>query len=167
MIDLTGKVLVVVDMQPGYGQCMTPEVIDAVELLVREAVRADSLVVFLEFLDGPTLSPLLRQVRRYDQFVIEQKQGCDGSAEVLAACERGLYDTSAFVVCGVDTHVCVRDTARELASKMPGSTVEVVKEACGAEHGNKWHLFPRAHNLRAVSIGAVEHDRSAELEMAD
>ncbi len=152
MIDLTGKVLVVVDMQPGYGMCMTPDVIDAVELLIREAVKADSLIVFLEFADGPTLRRLLRHVRGYDQYVIEQKQKCDGSKQVLDACKRGLYDTKAFVVCGVDTHVCVRMTARKLAFKKPGSKVEVVKEACGAEHGNKWRLFPRAHNLRTVSI---------------
>src|SRR4051812_36839166 len=131
MISLTGKVLVVVDMQPGYGNSMTPGVIDAVELLIREAREADSLVVFLEFCDEPTLPRLLKQVRAYDQFVQEQKFGCDGSDEVLAACERGLYDTSAFVVCGVETHACVRDTARELAAQMPGSQVEVVMEACG------------------------------------
>lgn len=166
MIDLTGKVLVVVDMQPGYGKSMSPEMIEAVELLIREAREADSLIVFLEFCDEPTLPRLKRWVRAYDQFVIEQKDRCDGSDQVLAACERGLYDTSAFVVCGVETHACVRDTARELASRMPGSQVEVVMEACGQESGSHWHMFPRAHNLHVVSIGAVERDEQDELEMA-
>jgi nicotinamidase-related amidase len=166
MIDLTGKVLVVVDMQPGYAGSMTPGVIEAVELLIREAVEADSLVVFLEFADDPTLPCLLRHVYRYDQFVIEPKFGCDGSEEVLAACARGLYDTSAFVICGVETHACVRDTARELAAKMPGSTVEVVKEACGQESGNHWNMFPRARNLRAIHLGHVPAHRSEQLEVA-
>lgn len=165
MIDLTGKVLVVVDMQPGYGNSMTPEMLETVELLIREAREADSLIVFLEFCDEPTLPRLKRWVRAYDQFVVEQKFGCDGSDEVIAACERGLYDTSAFVVCGVETHACVRDTARELASHLPHSQVEVVMEACGQESGNEWHHFPRSHNLRVVSItGEVVHKR--ELEMA-
>jgi nicotinamidase-related amidase len=166
MIDLTGKVLVVVDMQPGYGRDMTRGVVEAVELLVREAREADSLIVFLEFCDEPTLPRLMRLVRAYDQFVVEEKGGCDGSDEVLAACERGLYDTSAFVVCGVETHACVRDTARELASKLPGSQVEVVREACGQESGNQWHHFPRAHNLHVVSIGVDVLDDEDELEMA-
>lgn len=166
MIDLTGKVLVVVDMQPGYGRDMTRGVVEAVELLVREAREADSLIVFLEFCDEPTLPRLMRLVRAYDQFVVEEKGGCDGSDEVLAACERGLYDTSAFVICGVETHACVRDTARELASKLPGSQVEVVREACGQESGNQWHHFPRARNLHVVSIGVDVLDDEGELEMA-
>jgi nicotinamidase-related amidase len=166
MIDLTGKVLVVVDMQPGYGKSMLPGVIESVELLIREAREADSLIVFLEFCDEPTLPRLMRWVRAYDQYVVEQKDGCDGSDEVLAACERGLYDTSAFVICGVETHACVRDTARELADKMPGSQVEVVMEACGQESGNHWRMFPRARNLHVVSIGEVEQETEGELELA-
>ncbi len=163
MIDLTGKVLVVVDMQPGYGKSMTPAMIETVELLIREAREADSLIVFLEFCDEPTLPRLKRWVRAYDQFVVEEKGGCDGSDEVLAACERGLYDTSAFVVCGVETHACVRDTARELAAQMPDSQVEVVMEACGQESGNHWDMFPRARNLRVVSLtGEVVHKRELE-----
>jgi nicotinamidase-related amidase len=166
MIDLTGKVLVVVDMQPGYGNSMTPEMLESVEMLVAEARAADSLIVFLEFCDEPTLPRLLRLVRRYDQYVQEEKFGCDGSDEVIAACERGLYDTSAFVICGVETHACVRDTARELAAKMPRSQVEVVMEACGQESGNHWHMFPRARNLHVVSIGEVEREGEDELELA-
>lgn len=165
MISLTGKALVVVDMQPGYRKSMTLGVIDAVELLIREAREADSLVVFLEFCDEPTLPRLLKQVRAYDQFVQVQEFGCDGSDEVLAACERGLYDTSAFVVCGVETHACVRDTARELAAQMPGSQVEVVMEACGQESGNEWHHFPRTRNLRVVTLNG-DVVRQRKLEMA-
>lgn len=166
MIDLTGKVLVVVDMQPGYRKSMKPGVIESVELLIRAAREADSFIVFLEFCDEPTLPRLKRLVRAYDQFVVEEKGGCDGSDEVLAACARGLYDTSAFVVCGVETHACVRDTARELAAMMPDSQVEVVMEACGQESGNHWRMFPRAHNLHVVSIGAVVREDEGELEIA-
>jgi nicotinamidase-related amidase len=166
IIDLTGKVLVVVDMQPGYGKSMTPGVIDAVELLVRKARQADSLVVFLEFCDEPTLPRLIRQVRAYDQFVVEQKNRCDGSDEVLDACARGLYDTNAFVVCGVDTDDCVLQTAHNLAYQLPGSQVDVVREACGQEEGNNWDKFPRAPNLDVVSIGEVVYEDEGELEMA-
>lgn len=151
-MDLTGKVLVVVDMQPGYGQSMNPGQLDAVEYLVREARRAESLVVFLEFLDAPTLACLKRHVRAYDCFVVEQKTGCDGAANVLDACRRGEYDMDAFVVCGVDTHVCVRDTARSLAEMVPSAQVEVVMEACGGVHGNHWRAFPKANNIALVSL---------------
>lgn len=165
MIDLTGKVLVVVDMQPGYRNSMTPGVMDAVEELIRLAVEADSFVVFLEFCDEDTLPRFLKQVRRYDMYVREQKFGCDGSAQVLAACARGLYDTNAFVVCGVETHACVRDTAKELATELPNSHVEVVKEACGQESGNEWHMFPQAHNLEVVSMYGDEDEHLGEREL--
>jgi len=151
MIDLTGKILVVVDAEPDYGK-HNPEVVDAVELLVREARRVDSFVVFLEFGGGGTYRRLLKCVRAYDQFVQEPKQGCDGSEQVLNACQRGLYDEDAFVVCGFETHACVRDTAKFLADKRPGSTVEVVMEACGQQSGSHWDQFPRAHNLIPVSM---------------
>lgn len=166
MLDLADKVLVVVDMQPGYRLAMTPEVVESVEMLVKEARRCDSLIVFLEFVDAPTFARLLRNVRRYDQFVVEQKQGKDGSGEVLEACRRGNYDTGGFVVCGVETHVCVAGTALSLARKMPGSTVEVVQEGCGAIGGNQWHLFPKAHNLRVVDIEGVEYHPQAMLQQA-
>lgn len=164
MISLTGKVLVVVDMQPGYRHSMLPGVIEAVELLIREAVKADSLVVFLEFCDQPTLPRLMNQVQRYDQFVVEQKFQCDGSDKVIAACKRGLYDTSAFVVCGVQTNACVRDTACWLGALMPFSEIEVVREACGHAGGNHWDKFPTGRNVRTVSIGVDVHRE--ELEMA-
>lgn len=115
-------------------------------------MRADSLVVFLEFGGGGTLRRLLNCVRRYDQFVQEPKQGCDGSDEVIDACKRGAYDTDAFVVCGFETHACVEDTAKLLAAKMPQSKIEVVMEACGQESGNHWDMFPTAHNLTVVSM---------------
>ncbi|MCC7531799.1 MAG: isochorismatase family protein [Candidatus Melainabacteria bacterium] len=166
MINLADKVLVVVDMQPGYRLAMTPEVVESVEMLVKEARRCDSLIVFLEFADAPTFARLLDSVRRYDQFVVEQKQGSDGSREVLEACRRGNYDTGGFVVCGVETHVCVADTALSLARKRPGSTVEVVREGCGAIGGNQWHRFPQANNLKIVTRKGVEYRPQAVLEKA-
>ncbi len=77
MIDLGGKVLVVVDMErsSGYRRSMTENQVRTVEVLISEAVRVDSFVIFLEFLDEGTLRRLLRCVRGYDMFVRQEKEG--------------------------------------------------------------------------------------------
>lgn len=152
MVDLAGKILVVVDMQPGYRESMHESQVLAVEELVRRARQVESLVVFLEFLDAPTFTCLMRHVRAYDCFVVEQKTGCDGALNVIDACKRGEYDMDFFVVCGVDTHVCVRDTTSSLASMVPSAQVEVVMEACGSVRGNDWSVFPQADNIELVSL---------------
>ncbi len=157
MIDFAGKVLVVVDMESssGYRRSMTEEQLKTVEALIREAVRAESFVIFLEYLDSGTLPRLLRCVRRYDMFVQQEKADADGSAEVLEACARGDYDTGAFVICGIATHCCVARTAKQLARRMPRSTIEVVVEGCGDEDGNRWDAFPKAPNVHLVSVSTA------------
>lgn len=153
MIDLTGKVLVVVDMQPGYKLDMTDAQVDVVEALIREAISVDALIVFLEFADQPTLPHLLRACRRYDMFSQQAKQCADGSDEVLTAQDRNDYEALGYVVCGVETHCCVAATAENLALEVPGATVEVVKEGCGSREGNRWDEFPKQPNLTLASIG--------------
>lgn len=154
MIDLVGKVLVVVDMErgSGYRRSMTEHQVRTVEALINEAVRVDSFVIFLEFLDEGTLRRLLRCVRGYDMFVQKEKEAPDGSDEVLELCKSGEYDASAFVICGISTHCCVAETAENLAASLPNSIVEVVMEGCGDEEGNRWDEFPQANNLRLVSV---------------
>ncbi len=152
MISFDGKVLVVVDMEPGYRSAMDKEQYRAVRELIRAARQADSFIVFLEFLDEGTFANLLKLVRGYDMFVQEAKGQCDGSDEVIAACRRGGYDMNNFVVCGVETHVCVQETAQELARQLPNATVEVVMEACGSREGNDFTRFPEEENLTLVSL---------------
>lgn len=152
MVDLTGKNLIVVDMQPGYRRSMTSGVLDTVEALVSRAVQADSLVCFLEFCDAPTYKRLTDRVRRYDQFVIEQKQQCDGSDNVLAACRRGQYEQDAFVVCGVDTFECVQETVLALARQLPEATFEVVMEGCGTRKVLGWEQFELLPNIKLVHL---------------
>lgn len=155
MRSFEGKVLVVVDMEPGYRKSMNVEQYRAVRTLIRAARRADAYIVFLEFMDQGTYPDLLSLVRGYDCFVKEAKGQCDGSLEVLAACRRAEYETDTFVVCGVDTHACVHHTAQQLARRQPKSKVEVVMEGCGTQRnngGNDWQRFPKETNLELVSL---------------
>jgi nicotinamidase-related amidase len=153
MFDMTDKILVVVDAEPGYRKDMTAGVLDTIEMLVRAAVRADSYIIFLEFCDRGTLTRLLRCVRRYDGWVCQSKQRADGSTEVLDACRRaGVEPLTSFVICGVDTNTCVAATAGQLAAKMPEAQIEVVQDGCGSRDGNRWDVFPRTRNLRRVRL---------------
>ncbi len=152
MMKFDGKVLVVVDMEPGYTSNMTEKQVRTVEALIRAAVRADALIVFLEFMDQGTLRRLLKCVRGYDGFVRTSKPVADGSQEVIGACERSATDQNAFVICGVSTHCCVAQTAAALSWKVPQSTIQVVMEGCGDGNGNNWEAFPRANNIHLVSV---------------
>ncbi len=151
MVDLKGKVLVVVDMEFDFRANMTAEQVRTVAALIREAVRSESFIVFLVFL-SETLPQLLQCAQGYARCVQVKKSQIDGSAEVLDACVGGYYDTSAFVLCGIATHCCVARTAHELAWKKPDSTIEVVMEGCGDGNGNRWDCFPDARNICLVSV---------------
>ncbi len=166
---MKGKVLVVVDMQPGYRPDMNTAQVGAVQSLIRMARHEECVIIFLEFLDARTLWELLELVQRYDQVTRRVKRDTDGSPEVIEICgsyllldsldldlddeekpEPRKYDE--FVVCGVNTNCCVRDTATGLACKLFNSRVEVVKEACGSREGNSWDKFPQLPNLQLVSL---------------
>ena len=150
-VDLTGKVLVVVDMEPGDAQCMSETKLKVVEFLIRQAVRDDAYIIFLEFMGGGTLQRLLQCVRRYDGFTQKEKEEADGSYVVLEACKLAGCDMEGFVLCGVDAACCVAKTAENLADALPGTKIEVVRAGCATVEENwTWDKFPTAPNIILV-----------------
>jgi nicotinamidase-related amidase len=149
-IQLLGSVLVVVDMERGYRRSMNSQMYGAVKALIRYARGNDWLIVFLEYLDEGTMPRLLKLVRGYDCFSRVQKQQLGGAPEVLKVCERNRWGTKKIVVCGVDTHECVKQTVTGLSAALPDSRIQVVTAACGTRTGKSWAQFPRACNIHLV-----------------
>lgn len=153
--------LVVIDVQTGY--------LDAAEA-IRYPVRLEILramkqgwgIVFVQMNKmGKTLPELLREVtsRKYTRYYAPvTKELADGSAQVIAACERLGYSKRLIRVCGLRSNICVQDTVEGLSKKLPDARIEVKQTACfPAPRGHNcfaghfdWSTFPVLPNVVLV-----------------
>lgn len=126
--------LVVVDMQPMFSASSDPATLRAVEAEVQRAVAGGFPVVILEYaLCGNTYPSLLQFLDGYPKLVIKIKHDDCGSREVTEACREHNWGMQVFRICGVNTDCCVHDTVEGLVFAVPGTIVEVVREACNSE----------------------------------
>ncbi len=130
--------LVVVDMQPDFEASNNPATIANVK---REIIEAKAKQMPILFLEVPYFSPLDERGLRHTHQELTQlvkfypnttrypieKLRSDGSYQVLWACEQNHYTNSHFRICGVNTNICVYETAVGLSQN---GVVEVIKNAC-------------------------------------
>lgn len=147
--------LVIVDMQTWFKGARDEQTIDACMRQIGRAIRAQCPIIVLELKPisqcGTTDRRLLAMLKNYIKHTVVLKDKNDGSAEVLAACQRHHFGTRSFRICGVNTHACVQATVSGLASKCCYSQLEVVREACNDCMGNQWERFDCAPNVVLVS----------------
>jgi len=64
-------------------------------------------------------------------------------AQIIEACEREDFGMSRFVVCGVNTTLCVLDTVKGLHALLPDARIEVVREGCNDAYCNDFSGYPK------------------------
>lgn len=146
------RVLVVVDMQPGFRASCNEATLSAVEREIRSAVEAGDAIVILEYKKYPaTHARLLELVDGvYERHAVVTKKDDDGSEELVDACLEHGFPGGKFRFCGVNTHACVMRTVLGLSNKLDDSRIDVVKAACNDENGNCWEEFPSSALVHLV-----------------
>lgn len=152
--------LVVVDMQPFFSISVDWRTVQAVKSLVDRMIEVKAAIVLLEL--GPNLfdNPKLRThpyIMRplfgpppYESYSVVTKFTEDGSQEVIQECRAKGFGMDYLMVCGVKTHVCVKQTVFGLSVKLPDSRIEVVKDACNSDCRFDWGNMPDAGNITLV-----------------
>ncbi len=135
-------VLVIIDMQARFKSSQNSATIAGVLRLIAYAIARHCPVIVIEFYaHGPTDERIMNMLRNYDRCIVEFKFTEDGSEELWEACVEHELPGSRFVVCGVNTHACVKETVNGMARLMPDSAIEVVKDACNCDTGRGWDEF--------------------------
>lgn len=152
--------LVVVDMQPFFSISVDWRTVLSVKRLVDRMIDINAAIVILEF--GPNLSDspslkthpyILKPLAgppSYRSYSVATKFADDGSDEVIRECRAKGFGMEYFIVCGVKTHVCVRQTVCGLSRQLPGSRIEVVKDACNSDRRFDWNTMPIGENIVLV-----------------
>ncbi len=159
---VAGKpVLVVVDMQSRFAAANCPTTIAAVEAEIKAARARQEPIVVLE-LAIPSLHPefhrthkrLLEVLDEPDNqafWVLKLKSTVDGSKEVLTACRSFGFSTEHFRIVGVNTSMCVYETAVGIARRCPGRRVEVLAHAVNDSSSEPWLNYELvAHMVQVV-----------------
>lgn len=158
---VAGKpVLVVVDMQSRFSAANDKTTIEAVAAEIRGAIARQEPIVVLE-LAIPSMSPsfcrthqclldILESRENPAFWVLKLKSTVDGAREVLTACNTFGFSQEHFRLCGVNTALCVYETAMGLARRRPGAKVEVLRRAvnCSTEH--PWLNYPLVSAMVSV-----------------
>lgn len=134
------SVLVIVDVQERLAPAMqdSEQVLARTRILLEAAGALDVPVLVSEqYPEGlghtvAALQPHLAQAT----VVAKTCFSCGGEPAFLAALER--LQRSQLVVCGMETHVCVLQTALELQER--GYGVHVVADAVGSRHAERREL---------------------------
>ncbi|HMP53437.1 MAG TPA: isochorismatase family protein [Candidatus Melainabacteria bacterium] len=153
--------LVVVDMQVFFPATRREATVDGAVELLRWALANNLAVVFLEHRGwGETLPRLMQVVEEAGAAgealcSIKGKRTWDGSAEVEEVVRRRGFPEGQFFACGVNTHECVLDTVTGLSKRFPGSSINVVREACNCETHLPWSQFRQSKVLRHTSLETV------------
>ncbi len=135
-------VLTIIDMQPRFPSSQNNDTIAGVLRLIAKAIERNWPVIVVEFYaHGPTDERITEALRDYPLCVREFKRDEDGSEEIWEACVEHELPGSRFVICGVNTHACVKDTVFGMARLMPDSAIEIIQDACNCDTGWGWDRF--------------------------
>lgn len=140
------KILVVIDMQPGFKTAIKAATIQAIKARI-DAAKAESIPIFFVELHneqnpkdfGHTLPELLEQATGYAQSYVVNKMFNDGSwfiKQKLA--ELGMKDDAEyqFIVTGVNTEACVCETCDGLLNEFKNkqTVVLVPRDSTNGSH---------------------------------
>jgi hypothetical protein len=145
-------------MQRDFDAANEASTMAAVEQAIVDAIRSHQPIVVLEYKRcEPTHSSLMEHLDgRYDRFAVKVKPDNDGSIEVLDVCEERGFGTHQFLVCGVNTDACVKDTVTGLSKRVPNSQIEVLKEACSCGYPYDWEKFPQLSNVVLATMSTAQ-----------
>lgn len=141
------EVLVVIDMQPYFVDCILQKRIEPlITNIQRELRRSISLrqwILLLEYKDcGETDPRITACLKHYSRFAILCKEDDCGSGEVLNELQRR-QPYPDLRVAGINTHACVLKTVQGLSTRLweqqSSSLIRVVADACDTSSGPKWH----------------------------
>lgn len=124
------RILVVVDVQPGYLQICPPRFLKRIHFRVRKAALEKKKIVFLEMdtnLRGHTVTNLLQLATAEDKPIVITKRYPDGSPELLQTLEANRGST-IFEFCGLYTNACLKYTLESTFKN--GYKTELYAEAC-------------------------------------
>lgn len=135
-------VLTIIDMQARFPSSQNTDTIAAVLRLIAKAIERNWPVILVEFYaHGPTDERITDALTGYAGLVREFKYNEDGSEEIWEACVEHELPGSRFVICGVNTHACVKDTVFGMARLMPDTAIEIIQDACNCDTGWGWDRF--------------------------
>ena len=145
--------LTIVDMQPHFFNARSPALQDEIVLLIEEAKRNNSPILFLRYATfGAVASRLLDAVKDYDEVYHTDKNHDNGSPEVLEVLDYCRLKPAKISVCGINTGACVLKTARGIAIKRPNIIVEVIARGCNQALDTVWAQFHRTDIPNLVTV---------------
>jgi hypothetical protein len=135
------KLLVIVDMQPGWGVSEDDDIVEGIRDLIHEYKGDFNYIVALEYLTiyygvpesypGDTLDSIRDMVEFYERGDCVKKNGDDGSPELEPYV---MDDVGLIEVVGVNLDACVVGTAAGIAEKFPAVQVDILLECCDSNN---------------------------------
>jgi len=159
-------VLVVVDMQPYFGNSQIPEVMENVIRQMKVFIANGWPIVILEYnncgASDPRIDALVETPEfRYPHLARMVKSDDDGSNEVFLACKKYGFGMGFFRACGVNSTACVLATVQGLNRIAPNALVEVVREACGP--ATDFGQYPKQPNVAIRTVQEADTAEAAKL----
>ncbi len=152
--------LVLIDMQEHYVAARHPRVVAQVVSLLTIARARGWNVVVIKTVDSKDwegsepVSNLVAAVARELEHGIVYSTGFkvyqSGWHEIANQCKQNGFSTEYIIVCGVHAALCVLDTVRDYAERVPIARIDVVKEACDDPGVSQWASFERISQVRLV-----------------
>lgn len=133
--------LIVNDVQkaPEFTPAVTPALVRGIARVIEHALAHQNPIVFTEIpywkitepAYPPTETELTDLVQNYPQHMVIPKMVSDGSRNIQNFCD-AMIDKSCFVLVGINTDVCVIETAIGLHGRYPSARIIVVRDACNS-----------------------------------
>jgi nicotinamidase-related amidase len=156
MLDPRNCCLVVVDVQGKLAQLMydSQTLFKNIEILIK-ATRALSIpVIWCQQVPealGPTI-PQIAELLAGDQPINKSSFSCCGDEQFID--RLNTLNRSNIILCGIETHVCIYQTALNLLAK--GRDVTVVADAVSSRTSENKQLALNRMKSKGVGISSVE-----------
>ena len=156
MIDLKNCCLVVVDVQGKLAQLMydNQTLFKNIEILIKAARALSIPVIWCQQVPealGPTI-PQIAELLCGDQPINKSSFSCCGDEQFID--RLNTLERSNIILCGIETHVCIYQTALDLLAK--GKHVTVVADAVSSRTQENKQLALNRMKLKGVDISSVE-----------
>ena len=156
MIDLKNCCLVVVDVQGKLAQLMydNQTLFKNIEILIKAAKVLSITVVWCQQVPealGPTI-PQIAELLSGDQPINKSSFSCCGDEQFID--RLNTLNRSNIILCGIETHVCIYQTALGLLAK--GRYVTVVADAVSSRTQENKQLALNRMKSKGVDISSVE-----------
>lgn len=143
--------LVVVDMQAKFDTANAPNVRANVAREIKEAMKHDAGIVFLEYFSmGPSLPELVDLTIGYQKTYTIIKHSNSGSAECEKIVSHYGLSNKHFKVVGVNTSYCVMETVKGLNILYKESIIDVVQDACNCMNDDHYAISDMAALGRVI-----------------